>query len=141
MSAPVSLITASAVVTALAVKIRTIDACEIYTAHLEQLLAQIELRRVPGASVFLALFQRSVVCLQSAQLCLDLPVALGHLSTNEVEPSQCLLECKPRHSNNSNSGIQYTRVNSIATMSTWQAASQSASAWRSTVKLGDSRTA
>ena len=47
---------------------------------------------------------------------------------------------KPRDSSNSNRGIQYTPVDSIATVSTPQAWSQSAKALRSTVKLGNSRT-
>src|ERR1700674_3104301 len=47
---------------------------------------------------------------------------------------------KPRDSSNSNTGIQYTPVDSIATVSTPQVLSQSARALRSTVKLENSRT-
>src|ERR1700680_2539265 len=46
----------------------------------------------------------------------------------------------PRDSRSSNNGIQYTPVDSMATVSTPQALSQSASALRSIVKLGNSRT-
>jgi hypothetical protein len=47
---------------------------------------------------------------------------------------------KPRDSSSSNKAIQYTPLDSIATVSTLQAWSQSARALRSTVKLGNSRT-
>jgi hypothetical protein len=47
---------------------------------------------------------------------------------------------KPRDSSNSNRGIQYTPVDSIATVSTPQRLNQSAMASRSSVKLGNSRT-
>ncbi|CAE6873442.1 hypothetical protein R69658_08266 [Paraburkholderia aspalathi] len=47
---------------------------------------------------------------------------------------------KPRDSSNSNTGIQYTPVDSIATVSIPQALSQSAMALRSVVKLANSRT-
>src|ERR1700686_5866027 len=47
---------------------------------------------------------------------------------------------KPRDSSNSNTGIQYTPVDSIATLSTHQSLIQSASPFRSAVKLENSRT-
>src|SRR5216684_9331733 len=47
---------------------------------------------------------------------------------------------KPRDSNSSNSGIQYTPVDSMATVSTAHAESHSAKASRSSVKALNSRT-
>lgn len=47
---------------------------------------------------------------------------------------------KPRDSNSSNNGIQYTPVDSIATVVTPQVTSQSANRRESSVKLGNSRT-
>ena len=68
-------------------------------------------------------------------------------STSDLRPETFLTwraltssTVKPRDSSNSNKGIQYTPVDSIATVSTPQASSQSAKALRSTVKLGNSRT-
>src|ERR1700674_217977 len=68
-------------------------------------------------------------------------------STSDLRPETFLTwraltrsTVKPRDSSNSNKGIQYTPVDSIATVSTPQALSQSARALRSTVKLGNSRT-
>src|SRR5450759_4159346 len=68
-------------------------------------------------------------------------------STSDLRP-ETFLTCraltsstvKPRDSSNSNKGIQYTPVDSMATVSTPQALSQSARALRSIVKLGNSRT-
>src|SRR6058998_2828360 len=47
---------------------------------------------------------------------------------------------KPRDSSNSYNAIQYTPVDSMATVSTPQASTQSAMAFKSTVKLANSRT-
>ena len=68
-------------------------------------------------------------------------------STSDLRPETFLTwraltssTVKPRESSNSYSGIQYTPVDSIATVSTPHASSQSARRCRSTVKLWNSRT-
>ena len=68
-------------------------------------------------------------------------------STSDLRPETFLTwraltssTVKPRDSSNSNKGIQYTPVDSIATVSTPQASSQSARVLRSVVKLANSRT-
>src|SRR5258706_1079775 len=68
-------------------------------------------------------------------------------STSDLRPETFLTwraltssTAKPRASSSSNTGIQYTPVDSIATVSTPHALSQSAMRSRSAVKLGNSRT-
>ena len=72
--------------------INSVDACQIHTAYLEELRAQIELGRIASAPALLAFGGFSIVCLQLLELLLNFDVALGQLRADEFERSQCLLE-------------------------------------------------
>ena len=72
--------------------IDAIDAGEIHAAHLEQVRAQIKLRRVARAAPLLAFGELERRDVQALQLLLNLAVALGELSAVEVEQGQRLLE-------------------------------------------------
>ena len=74
--------------------VHAVDARQVHAAQLEQLRAQIELRRIAGTAALLALGRVTLVNLEALQLPLDLGVALGQLRAHEVERGQGLLERK-----------------------------------------------
>ena len=68
------------------------DTRQIHAAHLEELGAQIELRRIARAPTLLAIGRFTVVRLQTLELLLNFAFALAQLRADEVELCQRLLE-------------------------------------------------
>ena len=72
----------------------TVNAGEVYAAHLKQLRAQIKLGCVTSPATLLAFGRRFLADVQGLQLGFDLRVALGQLDTTEVKRIEGLLERK-----------------------------------------------
>ena len=75
-------------------QVHPVDARRVHRAHLEQLSAQTELRRIAGSPALFALGRFTVLNFEGLHLLLDLRVALGQLRTDEIECPQRLLEGK-----------------------------------------------
>lgn len=67
--------------------VHAVDAREVNAAHLKQLRAQIELRRIARAATLLILGGIALVNLQALQLQLDLGVALGERYMHAISAS------------------------------------------------------